>query len=107
MSNHDRGVFGMPRKVASSVVRAVADMLPPNQRRLAPYMADVMTAAIVHLCKTEGKARLPGLGVFVLKQRPERMARNPRNGQRVRAAAKEVLRFRAARHALAREQAAG
>lgn len=44
--------------------------------------------------KTESKIKLEGLGVFQLKDRKARMARNPRTGEQVQVAAKKVVKFR-------------
>ena len=44
--------------------------------------------------KKEGKIKLDGLGVFQLKDRKARMARNPRTGETVSVPAKKVVKFR-------------
>ncbi len=49
---------------------------------------------ILKTLKKEGKIKLDGLGVFQLKDRPARMARNPATGEMVKVAAKRVVKFR-------------
>jgi DNA-binding protein HU-beta len=44
--------------------------------------------------KKEYKIKLDGLGVFQLKDRKARMARNPRTGEMVSVPAKKVVKFR-------------
>ena len=44
--------------------------------------------------KTEFKIKLDGLGVFQLKDRKARIARNPRTGESVNVPAKKVVKFR-------------
>lgn len=40
------------------------------------------------------KITLPGLGTFSVKERPERVARNPLTGSSVKVAAKNVVKFK-------------
>ena len=44
--------------------------------------------------KTEHKIKLDGLGVFQLKDRKARIARNPRTGEQVNVPAKKAVKFR-------------
>jgi DNA-binding protein HU-beta len=49
---------------------------------------------ILKTLKKESKIKLDGLGVFQLKDRKARLARNPRTGEMVQVAAKRVVKFR-------------
>ncbi len=49
---------------------------------------------ILKTLKKEFKIKLDGLGVFQLKDRKARLARNPRTGEMVQVAAKRVVKFR-------------
>ncbi len=49
---------------------------------------------IYRTLKKEHKIKLDGLGVFQLKDRKARMARNPRTGEQVQVPAKKVVKFR-------------
>lgn len=44
--------------------------------------------------KKEKKFKLQGLGIFTVKNRKARMARNPQTGEMVKVPAKTVIRFR-------------
>ncbi len=54
----------------------------------------VLRNTIYKTLKTEHKIKLDGLGVFQLKDRKARMARNPRTGEMVSVPAKKVVKFR-------------
>lgn len=43
------------------------------------------------------KFTIPGIGFLILKDRPARIARNPRTGEKVKVPAKTVLKFRIAK----------
>ncbi len=54
----------------------------------------VLRNTIYKTLKSEHKIKLDGLGVFQLKDRKARMARNPRTGEMVSVPAKKVVKFR-------------
>lgn len=53
-----------------------------------------LKGTIYRTLKKEFKIKLEGLGVFQLKDRKARMARNPRTGEMVSVPAKKVVKFR-------------
>lgn len=53
--------------------------------------------AIVSTLKKGGEVSIAGLGIFSVKQRAARMARNPKTGEAVKVAATKVPKFRAAK----------
>ena len=53
-----------------------------------------LRSTIYKTLKKEYKIKLDGLGVFQLKDRKARMARNPRTGEMVSVPAKKVVKFR-------------
>jgi len=58
---------------------------------------NIMQALVNTIYKTlkkEYKIKLEGLGVFQLKDRKARLARNPRTGETVKVPAKKVVKFR-------------
>ena len=58
---------------------------------------NIMQALVNTIYKTlkkEHKIKLEGLGVFQLKDRKARLARNPRTGETVKVPAKKVVKFR-------------
>jgi DNA-binding protein HU-beta len=71
--------------------------LAANTGRTKKEIEEVLKALedlILKTLKKEFKIKLDGLGVFQLKDRPARMARNPRTGEMVKVAAKRVVKFR-------------
>jgi DNA-binding protein HU-beta len=52
---------------------------------------------IIDTLKTGEEVSIAGLGIFSVKDRPARMARNPKTGEAVQVAATKVPKFRAAK----------
>jgi DNA-binding protein HU-beta len=57
-------------------------------------LMQALRSTIYKTLKTEYKIKLDGLGVFQLKDRKARQARNPRTGELVNVPAKKVVKFR-------------
>lgn len=55
---------------------------------------DTQNEILAKLLKKDKKFKLQGLGIFTVRNRKARMARNPRTGEMVKVAAKTVIRFR-------------
>ncbi|MCK5242925.1 HU family DNA-binding protein [bacterium] len=55
---------------------------------------DAQNALLYKTLKKEKKYKLQGLGIFAVKKRNARMARNPQTGETVKVAAKTVVKFR-------------
>lgn len=58
---------------------------------------DVMIDSIVGTLKKGGEVSIAGLGIFSVKRRAARAARNPRTGETVQVPAMNVPKFRAAK----------
>lgn len=56
-----------------------------------------MFDAIITTMKKGGEVSIAGFGIFSVKGRAARMARNPKTGEQVKVAAKKVPKFRAAK----------
>lgn len=63
----------------------------------AEELVDGMFDAIIGTLKKGGEVSIAGFGIFSVKQRAARMARNPKTGAQVKVAAKKVPKFRAAK----------
>ncbi|MEI8130359.1 MAG: HU family DNA-binding protein [bacterium] len=63
----------------------------------AEEVVDGMIEAITGTLKKGGEVSIAGLGIFSVKQRAARMARNPKTGEQVKVAAMKVPKFRAAK----------
>lgn len=53
---------------------------------------------ILHVIKDQGRIELRNFGVFEMKQRAPRKARNPKTNQEVHVPAKRILTFRAGKN---------
>ena len=63
----------------------------------AEQAVETMIDTIVNSLKKEEEVSIAGLGIFSVKQRAARTARNPRTGEMVKVAAMKVPKFRAAK----------
>lgn len=63
----------------------------------AEEIVDSMFDAIIGTMKKGGEVSIAGFGIFSVKARAARMARNPKTGEQVKVAAKKVPKFRAAK----------
>ncbi len=63
----------------------------------AEGIVDGMINAIIDTLKKGGEVSIAGLGIFSVKQRAARMARNPKTGASVSVPATKVPKFRAAK----------
>jgi DNA-binding protein HU-beta len=77
----------------AEMLAALAGETGLNKKDVANFM-DALRSLIHKTLKKEKKIKLDGLGVFQLKDRKARVARNPRTGEMVNVAAKKVVKFR-------------
>ncbi len=63
----------------------------------AEMLVDTMLESIVNTMKKGDEVSIAGLGIFSVKQRAARQARNPRTGESIQVAAMKVPKFRAAK----------
>ncbi len=63
----------------------------------AEEIVDGLFGAIIDTLKKGEEVSIAGFGIFSVKQRAARMARNPKTGEQVKVAAKKVPKFRAAK----------
>jgi len=63
----------------------------------AEEVVDGIFGAISDTMKKGGEVSIAGFGIFSVKQRAARMARNPKTGEQVKVAAKKVPKFRPAK----------
>lgn len=60
-------------------------------------VVDVMVDSIIDTLKKGGEVSIAGLGIFSVKARAARTARNPRTGETIQVSAMKVPKFRAAK----------
>ncbi len=63
----------------------------------AEEIVDGLFNAIITTMKKGGEVSIAGFGIFSVKGRAARMARNPKTGEQVKVAAKKVPKFRPAK----------
>ncbi|MEK7574764.1 MAG: HU family DNA-binding protein [Patescibacteria group bacterium] len=63
----------------------------------AEQVVDVVVDSIVNTLKKGEEVSIAGLGIFSVKARAARQARNPRTGESIQVAAMKVPKFRAAK----------
>jgi DNA-binding protein HU-beta len=80
----------------SSIVDAVHAVLGGTKVQ-AEQAVETMIETIVGSLKKGDEVSIAGLGIFAVKQRKARKARNPRTGEMVDVAAMKVPKFRAAK----------
>ncbi|MES2059475.1 MAG: HU family DNA-binding protein [Patescibacteria group bacterium] len=79
-----------------SIVEAVHNVLSGTKVQ-AESVVDTVIESIVKSLKKGDEVSIAGLGIFSVKDRKARMARNPRTGESVKVAATKVPKFRAAK----------
>ena len=75
------------------IVRTIAEQLDLPQLRTKELVQKTFDALIETLVQ-EGRIELRNFGVFQIKRREARVARNPRTGERVPVQAKSVVTFK-------------
>ena len=56
---------------------------------------DALWASVIESLKAGEKVQITGFGTFEIRERPERIAKNPRTGESVKVAASKALSFKA------------
>ena len=75
------------------IVKTIAEQIELPQLRTKELVQKTFDALIDALVR-EGRIELRNFGVFQIKRRDARMARNPRTGERVPVQAKRVVTFK-------------
>lgn len=75
------------------IVRTIAEQIDLPQLRTKELVQRTFDALIEALVR-EGRIELRNFGVFQIKHREARTARNPRTGERVKVQAKSVVTFK-------------
>ena len=86
----DRSVAAVTKK---DIVRTIAEQIDLPQLRTKELVQRTFDALIEALVR-EGRIELRNFGVFQIKRREARMARNPRTGEKVTVQAKSVVTFK-------------
>ncbi len=80
-------------KTKRDIVREVSERLNLNQK-VAKEAVQLTLDSIIEALRTDGRIELRNFGVFEVKRRRPRTARNPKTGERVPVAEKNVIAFK-------------
>ncbi|MEK7661890.1 MAG: HU family DNA-binding protein [Patescibacteria group bacterium] len=80
----------------AGIVEAVHEKLGTTKVQ-AESVVDTVVDSIVNTLKKGDEVSIAGLGIFTVKKRAARTARNPRTGEAVQVKAMNVPKFRAAK----------
>jgi nucleoid DNA-binding protein len=83
----------MTKKDMAKAIAEEMDLLQGQVQKIVQHVLDGITATLLH----EGRIELRNFGVFEVKQRKPRKARNPRTGEKVNVPAKLVVSFKPGR----------
>src|SRR3954464_543474 len=70
-----------------------------TDRKTAGLFLETITSIVLAEVKKGGECTLPGLGKLVKQKRKARIGRNPKTGEKLKIAAKTVVKFRLAKAA--------
>ena len=76
----------------TQLVAALAEKLE-SDKKSAGQALDALTGIITEEVSQGGAVTLPGVGKFYLRERPERMVRNPATGEQLKKDADKVVKM--------------
>jgi len=88
----------MPKLNKSALLATIAKETDTD-RKTAAFFLDVITDIAMREVKKNGEFTWPGVGKLVKQKRKARMGRNPATGEKIKIAAKTVVKFRVAKAA--------
>ena len=80
----------------AQLVAALAEGMQTD-KRAAGAVLDALTGIITRTVSQGGAVTLPGVGKISLRERPERMARNPSTGEQIKKDADRVVKITVAK----------
>ncbi len=80
----------------SEMLNRLAEATQLKKKDVAGVL-EAQNELISKILKKEKKFKLPGLGIFTVRHRKARKARNPQTGEIITVKAKTVLKFRVAK----------
>lgn len=78
----------------TEIIDAIAEAMQVS-RREAETAYEAFLSALTLAFRRGEKVSIPGLGSFVVADRPERQGRNPKTGETIRIAASRTVKFKA------------
>ncbi len=80
----------------TQLVAALAEEMG-SDKKTASAALDAITGVITNEVAGGGAVTLPGVGKFYLRERPERMVRNPATGEQIKKEADKVVKVTVAK----------
>lgn len=87
------------KKLTKSALLQLIAAETETDRKTAAFFMEVLTEIALREVKKNGEFTLPGIGKLVKQKRKARMGVNPKSGERIKIAAKTVVKFRVAKAA--------
>jgi len=87
------------KKLTKSALLATIAQETETDRRTAGFFLEVITEIALREVKKNGEFTFPGIGKLVKQKRKARLGRNPKTGEKIKIAAKTVVKFRVAKAA--------
>jgi DNA-binding protein HU-beta len=87
------------KKLTKSALLATIASETETDRKTAGFFLEVITGIALREVKKNGEFTLPGIGKLVKQKRKARIGRNPKTGEKIKIAAKTVVKFRVAKAA--------
>jgi DNA-binding protein HU-beta len=87
------------KKLTKSALLQTLAQETESDRKTATLFLEVLTDIALREVKKNGEFTLPGIGKLVKQKRKARMGINPKTGEKIKIAAKTVVKFRVAKAA--------
>jgi DNA-binding protein HU-beta len=85
----------MPTKaLTKSALLQIIAQETETDRKTAAFFLEVITGIALREVKKNGEFTFPGIGKLVKQKRKARIGRNPKTGEKIKIAAKTVVKFR-------------
>ena len=82
----------------TQLLQSISDQTETD-KKTAAFFLDVITEIAYKEVRKNGEFTFPGIGKLVKQKRKARMGFNPKTGQKIKIAAKTVVKFRVAKAA--------
>jgi DNA-binding protein HU-beta len=96
--SHNPHLMPAKKLTKSAFLQRIAEETETD-RRTAGFFLDTIIDIVLQEVKKGGECTLPGLGKLVKQKRKARIGRNPKTGEKLKIAAKTVVKFRLAKAA--------
>lgn len=84
----------MSRMKQTELLNELSSATNMSKKDVKTFLETLVGIAYREAAKNEKGFTVPGIGILVMKDKPARMARNPRTGEQVKVKAKRVIKLR-------------